>query len=191
MPVDEIWNTGRIAGNGHPAYYQTTGLDTLLFLEVRLDGEHVTFCEAIPTFAWIDSYGTPENRESFLTYWIRKHAGMLADDPARLARLREKLLVAEPGDQHDYYRCKLSLENALMFVRCESGTILRTPPILEGNYDDGPLDAYFNRRDEMGACPCRCHDMQRQARGALPRMLRPEEYFREASLTEEEVLRDA
>lgn len=188
--MHEIWNTGRIAENGHPEYYRTTGLDTLLVLEVRIDGEHVTFREAIPTFAWIDQYGAPENRESFLTYWIRKHVGMLADDPHRLARLREKLLVAEPGGQHDYYRCKLSLENALMFIRCEGGTILRTPPILGGDYGDG-LDAFFNRRDEMGACPCRCHDMQRQAHGGLPRMLRPEEYFREARLTEEEALRDA
>src|SRR6185312_6198231 len=129
------WDTGRLAENGHPAYYATTELRTLLILEVWIDGEPVTFRDAVETFIWIEQFADPERRESYLTYWIRKQVGMLAADPDRLARLRQKLMVVEPKDQHDYPRCKTSSENAIMFVRCSRETIVRVPlmPFFDGS----------------------------------------------------------
>lgn len=187
MPDEAWWNTGRIAENGHPEYYRTTELNVLITLEVWLDGEYVVFRDAQPTFLWIERFTDPEQREAFLTYWIRQRVGMLAENPERLAKLRRKLLVVEPKDQHDYQRCKYSSESAILMIRCEGGTI-QTLPLPTFTLNDAITMAEPRR---LGACPCRCHDMQRQAQGGLPRMLRSDEYFREGSLSFEEAFWDA
>lgn len=180
------WDTGRLAEDGHPAYYQTTELRTLLILEVWIDGEPVTFRDAVETFIWIEQFADPERRESYLTYWIRKQVGMLAADPDRLTALRRKLMVVEPKDQHDYARCKTSSENAIMFIRCDHGEIRRHPmPLLMSAYEAGVPQPEPVR---LGACLCRCHDMQRRAMGGPPRMLPADQYFRESMLSEEEAL---
>lgn len=188
--TDTWWDTGRIAPNGYPEYYKTTELAVLLVIEVWIDDEWVVIRDAVQAFIWIEQFADEQRREDYLTYWLFKNLGQAVATPERLAKFRRKLMIVEPKDQHDYARCKRSYENALTFVRCEQGTVVRLPPILMGNWSDG-LDALFNQRDELGACPCRCHDMQRQAMGSLPRMLRPEEYFWETVLGREEALRDA
>lgn len=179
------WDTGRIGENGHPVYYQTTELGTLLILEVWIDGEPVTFRDRIETFPWIDQFADPGRRESYLTYWIRRQVGMLAADPDRLERLRRKLMVVEPKDQHDFPRCKTSSENAIMFVRCSRETIVRVPlmPFFGGSESLLPPEP-----TPLGACPCRCHNMQRRAMGGPPRMLPADQYFRESMLSEEDAL---
>ena len=145
------WNTGRLAENGYPTYYQHTELNVLLILEVWFNGEPVVFRDAQPTFLWIERFADPDDRERFLTYWIRQRVGMLADDPERLVKLRQKLLVVEPKDQHDYWRCKTSSENAILpVVRCDQGAIHRLAPLQM--LADGELPV---RPASLGACPCR------------------------------------
>ena len=179
------WNTGRIAENGYPTYYQHTELNVLLILEVWFNGEPVVFRDTQPTFLWIERFANPDDRERFLSYWIRQRVGMLADDPERLTKLRQKLLVVEPKDQHDYWRCKASSENAALIVRCSRETIVRTPPL---PFFDSSESLLPPQPAPLGACPCRCHDMQRRAMGGLPRMLPADQYFRESTLDEEEAL---
>jgi hypothetical protein len=155
----------------------------LLTLEVWIDGQLEVFRDAYPADLFTRRFIEPKERENFLNHWIRQRVGWLAKEPEQLAKFRKKLLVAEPGDPHDYPRCQRSEDNPMMRVRCAGGQIQRMPALF-GN--EGGLEPV--RSPFLGECPCRCHDVQRHVMACLPGGPVPPTYFRESSLTMAEAL---
>lgn len=151
-----------------------------LILEVWIDDQLTTFREVCWETDWerIKASG----RENYLEYWIKMCVGLLATkDAEQMARLRKKLLVAEPSDSHDFPRCKRSEDNPRLPVRCIGGMICRV--VVGEDVEQVYLD------DELDCCPCRCHQLHREAFA----FLRTKElvYFSESTLTATEALAEA
>lgn len=95
----------------------------------------------------------PGQWEQFLRHWIQSAVGRIAENPDLYDKLRQRLFVVTPEDDHDNRLCRTSFERQdveRLWPRCESGVVQSNDPGLD-------YDHFWSNGRPPGRCTCRCH----------------------------------